>query len=766
MTLERILFVGNCMTGSFCEALQLLLPSSEVVGIHVSDASDASMWTQVREAIAAGPAELLCVDSHLNRFRQEVPEHGTVQLVPALSFSGLHPDAIYVSQSSSWVRSGIDSEWNSALVLGAYLGARTPRECRDLFSIRNFETLGYLDEFDRSTRALLHRFGSAGLDGRWWLDSVGSIGTFMYGPTHPVAAGIGVLAFQTARQLGAPVDVQHDFHRADFWQTYLYDYLRVTVWPVYPELADRLGLTGSYVFKHDKTHVSLDQFIERCYASWDEQGLLDSEITSVPVRALGSVRHLLSGSSGASPANHPPKADEPRAFGALVHEATWKSEDTYCDLRELLKEFLERPNPVGLQDTLQLAELTVRLRHRPSYDLASQRLETFRTNPWAFCLYAEIELLRSGAEAASTLLTSALPDDVATFPEPVKHRLLQLSSKVSIPDLESVYHALGDRNAGDFVLFDARYGIRHAAAAGGRYLEMLRSRHHGPDERLHRMLSILSQIESAQGGPVANVHLHWSDVNRTHSSWLANVLAKTREAAAAKRGLSILRLGDGEAVFLLGDRPDLAGAAGHHPDGSRRSLDTDEYRQLRELLEVAVQQADLVVVPDLGQVLHGPERWIDIFDWIGDTGIETERFVAGTHWFPYEFETNGLLEELVEVTHGIIGPSNPALAQPFMGREVEWLRVPGEAGFLDKSKSQDSHFHDYFPSIISHPFRSGDVWLVAAGILGKFYCEAIRARGAVAIDIGSVMDLWVGRGDTRQVARLYPWIAAPYSSCR
>ncbi|MGC9419496.1 MAG: hypothetical protein ACP5EN_11065, partial [Rhodovulum sp.] len=41
--------------------------------------------------------------------------------------------------------------------------------------------------------------------------------------------------------------------------------------------------------------------------------------------------------------------------------------------------------------------------------------------------------------------------------------------------------------------------------------------------------------------------------------------------------------------------------------------------------------------------------------------------------------------------------------------------------------------------------RPGDVWLVGAGIWGKLCCDRIRRQGGIAIDIGSVFDLWVGR---------------------
>lgn len=38
----------------------------------------------------------------------------------------------------------------------------------------------------------------------------------------------------------------------------------------------------------------------------------------------------------------------------------------------------------------------------------------------------------------------------------------------------------------------------------------------------------------------------------------------------------------------------------------------------------------------------------------------------------------------------------------------------------------------------------GGVYLVAAGFLGKIYCDLVRERGGVAIDIGSLADYWMG----------------------
>jgi hypothetical protein len=33
--------------------------------------------------------------------------------------------------------------------------------------------------------------------------------------------------------------------------------------------------------------------------------------------------------------------------------------------------------------------------------------------------------------------------------------------------------------------------------------------------------------------------------------------------------------------------------------------------------------------------------------------------------------------------------------------------------------------------------------------LGKYYCDLIRRRGGMAIDVGSMMDVWVGKSARR-----------------
>jgi tetratricopeptide (TPR) repeat protein len=94
--------------------------------------------------------------------------------------------------------------------------------------------------------------------------------------------------------------------------------------------------------------------------------------------------------------------------------------------------------------------------------------------------------------------------------------------------------------------------------------------------------------------------------------------------------------------------------------------------------------------------------------------------------------------------------------------------IPGEYRwrqmFGGQHLSREWHFPDRFERIcdeivVNYP---GEVFLVAAGFLGKFYCDIIKRRGGIALDIGSIVDQWLGY-DTRG-AELYNEFSVDYSA--
>ncbi len=73
-------------------------------------------------------------------------------------------------------------------------------------------------------------------------------------------------------------------------------------------------------------------------------------------------------------------------------------------------------------------------------------------------------------------------------------------------------------------------------------------------------------------------------------------------------------------------------------------------------------------------------------------------------------------------------------------------RLPAHA----LSRGLMPHFPDRYREL-NHELKvpqRGAVFLVAAGLLGKVYCDWLKKRGAIAIDAGSIVDAWMGY-DTR-----------------
>lgn len=78
--------------------------------------------------------------------------------------------------------------------------------------------------------------------------------------------------------------------------------------------------------------------------------------------------------------------------------------------------------------------------------------------------------------------------------------------------------------------------------------------------------------------------------------------------------------------------------------------------------------------------------------------------------------------------------------------ELDYIPVPEAARTRDKEVAVKRHYPDAFAEIVARIRRERQrgLFLVGAGFLGKAYCHEIRLAGGVAVDVGSVMDVWAG----------------------
>lgn len=245
-----------------------------------------------------------------------------------------------------------------------------------------------------------------------------------------------------------------------------------------------------------------------------------------------------------------------------------------------------------------------------------------------------------------------------------------------------------------------------------------------------------------------------------------------------RRPFSLIRLGDGEGNFLP-----YPSAWSHFADldrlsvqylwwGERRLAPEDE-AQISALLCRAIRHADVVGVPDISRLCFGmplpaPESlyqsWHDyrgilaILDQLDSetaTGngplFRPSQMISSCNlhidlasWGLYDRLFASIRQVSVISCHDAL----PAkLAERFGLSVSRFVRIPHERKFGEAFGYGDDG--DHYPDTFRRLRRDlnaepGEVFLVAAGILGKIYCDWIRDAGGLALDLGSVVDGWCG----------------------
>ena len=272
--------LGNCQVGGIADSLELLSNGSFIEGALVSNDptilfGELSEQFKNQENIILmheSVREIIAVNDSLAEFAR--PEN---IYIPTISFAAFHPDIQYGFIDGAVVKSGLDSDWNSRILLWAYMNKLKEREARELFREEVYRELGYLDEWTSSAALLKLGFEKSGFDFGRWMRSVQRDGVFMYGINHPLPIALSNLAIQIVeREFAAKHQHVDDVHK------YVTDYLAHIVWPVYPEIADELGVEGAYRWRVGRKYAQLDEFITLCYGAWDSIKLRKREINLMP----------------------------------------------------------------------------------------------------------------------------------------------------------------------------------------------------------------------------------------------------------------------------------------------------------------------------------------------------------------------------------------------------------------------------------------------------------------------------------------------------
>lgn len=269
----RIAVVGNCQSFGIAYGMKLLIPHAHV-----------DRFTIVRKGVTTLDMLAKTLSSYDHVFSLEfqpgfVRGGGWEELkallpnvapIPSIVFSGFHPDTIYILDPT---RNGFPIEgpagpYHSAIALFAWLRGMSVDQTVALFGEPLFEALGYFDVWQDSAKEFLDLARTSGLDLSSELVRWSRSGPFMYSMNHPKAHVLFDVAKALLAKAGlktAPVEF------ADFAVD---DIVRGVVFPVYPEIAERYGHRGSYLFKRSNYRLArnvgqfddLHGFVESSFA--------------------------------------------------------------------------------------------------------------------------------------------------------------------------------------------------------------------------------------------------------------------------------------------------------------------------------------------------------------------------------------------------------------------------------------------------------------------------------------------------------------------
>jgi hypothetical protein len=296
--MSKIVGIGNCqitgMIRSAAEALGLC-----PVHVHPKNLAMKPGWIAkiVAEAEIVFAQRVPWADevrTVLSRIgRSQVP----VVSAPRLKFSGFHPDlTMGAAGKFPWLPMGTA---HSAILLAAWRDGLEPEDALTLFRDEVYEELGYYQAYASSRKALLKECAACGLDANRLLESWEHSGAFFYVPLHPKMNVLWDIGFELLRSAGLYDGKKPDLREEDPFSTNL-------IWPIYPEIAEKLGLSGDYVFwpnrgagaTGEQAPMSLEQFIARTFDAYRRS---PPDLTTFPRMSdprLGSITSFARGRRG------------------------------------------------------------------------------------------------------------------------------------------------------------------------------------------------------------------------------------------------------------------------------------------------------------------------------------------------------------------------------------------------------------------------------------------------------------------------------------
>ncbi len=194
-----------------------------------------------------------------NLFELELGNRDNVWRLPNLHFAAFHPDACILAQEGE-LSTGPLGLYHSALAYAAFRAGMDEHRTAGVFSEASYLALGYFERWTSDRDPLLATFRNGGFDIAQAFMGWTRRGCFMHTPNRPRIECLMDVARVVLARAGLPA--------AESAHMPVDNLANGPIFPVYPEIAARLGVSGSHWFKEEQrcAQMELAQYIAGCFA--------------------------------------------------------------------------------------------------------------------------------------------------------------------------------------------------------------------------------------------------------------------------------------------------------------------------------------------------------------------------------------------------------------------------------------------------------------------------------------------------------------------
>lgn len=274
----QVAVIGNCQIDSLARCLSAmnggLAATPHSINEFSIEGEELEKILSTNEFVFAQPSMRGLIG---DRFREKV------HYFPAIAFSAFHPDLTFVraknARGEGVTVSNPLSGYHSMIALFGYKSGISIDDIASFYHAGVYARLGYFDQWSDSRRQLLDEGDRCGMPLNAMFARWAEHGPFMYSSNHPRLAVMEDIARELLRRIGVTPT-------CDSVSDLIADPLRaMPIWPIYPEIAQRLELNGNMIFKPHEPEpaLSLRQFIEASYACFDAHDRDSLEAVNGPV---------------------------------------------------------------------------------------------------------------------------------------------------------------------------------------------------------------------------------------------------------------------------------------------------------------------------------------------------------------------------------------------------------------------------------------------------------------------------------------------------